>query len=443
MERERPGTFAIPCLSEQLSSPEQLPESDAEEASVALSSPSSVHSDLKSQTEVCFLSPSLLLSISNSMKNFQAGQVSEHLHEWEQLTSDPEILQIVEGDIIRFESEPPERQTARQCNVSEETKVLMDEELLGMLDKKIVKKTIHEQGEFLSPIFPVPKPDGKLRIILNLKQLNEHVEYLHFKMDNIKVVLANITKGCYMASLDLKHAYHSVKIHDDFQKYMKFEWAGSLYQFTCYPNGLGPCPRKFTKLLKVPLSTLREKGHLIIGYIDDFFLQGATEEKCQTSLRLAIELLQNLGFTVHLEKSQLKPGTILIFLGFVIDSEKMTVTLTPEKKEKLVNLIDEVLSKCQVTIRTVASLIGKFVSSLPASLYGPLHYRVLERDKNKALKSSKGNFEAKMRLSDEGKSEVLWWKENIDSMSAPIHWPPITQEISTDASGKNGWGRVC
>ena len=205
------------------------------------------------------------------MKNFQAGQVSEHLHEWEQLTSDPEILQIVEGDIIRFESEPPERQTARQCNVSEETKVLMDEELLGMLDKKIVKKTIHEQGEFLSPIFPVPKPDGKLRIILNLKQLNEHVEYLHFKMDNIKVVLANITKGCYMASLDLKHAYHSVKIHDDFQKYMKFEWAGSLYQFTCYPNGLGPCPRKFTKLLKVPLSTLREKGHLIIGYIDDFF----------------------------------------------------------------------------------------------------------------------------------------------------------------------------
>ena len=171
-----------------------------------------------------------------------------------------------------------------------------------------------------------------------------------------------------------------------------------------------------------------------------FFLQGATEEKCQTSLRLAIELLQKLGFTVHLEKSQLKPGTILIFLGFVIDSEKMTVTLTPEKKEKLVKLIDEVLSKCQVTIRTVASLIGKFVSSLPASLYGPLHYRVLERDKNRALKSAKGNFEAKMQLSDEGKSEVLWWKENIDSMSAPIHWPPITQEISTDASGKNGWG---
>ena len=118
----------------------------------------------------------------------------------------------------------------------------------------------------------------------------------------------------------------------------------------------------------------------------------------------------------------------------------MTVTLTPEKKEKLVKLIDEVLSKCQVTIRTVASLIGKFVSSLPASLYGPLHYRVLERDKNRALKSAKGNFEAKMQLSDEGKSEVLWWKENIDSMSAPIHWPPITQEISTDASGKNGWG---
>ena len=168
-----------------------------------------------------------------------------------------------------------------------------------------------------------------------------------------------------MASIDLKHAYHSVKVHEDYQKYMKFEWAGSLYQFTCYPNGLGPCPRKFTKLLKVPLSTLRENGHLIIGYIYDFCLQGTTEKKCQLSLYKAIDLLQKLGFTVHIEKSQLEPGTILVFLGFVIDSEKMTVTLTLEKKEKLINLIEEVLSKTNVIIRMVASLIGKFVSSLP------------------------------------------------------------------------------
>ena len=394
----------------------------------------------QSHNEVCFLSPSLLLQLSNSVKNFKAGQLSEHFQEWVQLTSDPEILRIVQGDIILFESEPPQRQTVRQCNVVGETKALMQKELLGLIEKRIIIQTEHEEGEFLSPIFPVPKPGGNIRVILNLKDLNKYIQYLHFKMDNIKTVLANITKGCYMASIDLKDAYHSVKIHEDYQKYMKFEWAGSLYQFTCYPNGLAPCPRKFTKLMKAPLSHLREQGHMIIGYLDDFFLQGKTAQKCLASLCKTIELLQKLGFTVHLEKSHLQPKTVLVFLGFIIDSERMTVTLTSDKKDKLLNLIEKVLSKTYVTIRLVASLIGKFVSSLPASLYGPLHYRDLEYDKNKALKFAKGNFEAKMKISDKGKSEILWWKDNLDNMYAPIHWPPITQEVYTDASGKNGWG---
>ena len=184
----------------------------------------------------------------------------------------------------------------------------------------------HENGEFLSPIFPVAKPDGSIRIILNLKELNRSVEYLHFKMDNIKVVLANVTKGCFMASLDLKQAYHSVKISEDFQKYLKFEWGEQMYQFTCYPNGLGPCPRKFTKLMKVPLSYLRERGHLLVGYLDDFFLQGRSKDKCNNSVSASIELLQKLGFTIHPVKSQLEPRTIITFLGFLIDSVAMTVT---------------------------------------------------------------------------------------------------------------------
>ena len=324
-------------------------------------------------------------SLRDLVKAFQAGQVSECLHEWEMLTSDPEILQIVNGDTIAFESEPPEKTSARKCNVSSETKLKMDAEVQGMLNKKIITRTSHERGEYLSPIFPVPKPGGDLRIILNLKVLNQYVEYWHFKMDNIKVVLASITPGCYMATLDLKHAYHAVKIHDDFQKYLKFEWDGELYQFTCYPNGLGPCPRKFTKLLKVPLSHLRELRHFIVGYIDDFFMKGKNKEKCSDTLYTAIRLLQRLGFTIHCDKSQLEPSTIAIFLGFVINSVTMLVTLTEEKKTKLTALIEKLLSKRTSTIRSVASVIGKFVSSLPASLYGALYCRTLEIEKNQAL----------------------------------------------------------
>jgi hypothetical protein len=69
----------------------------------------------------------------------------------------------------------------------------------------------HVQGEFLSAIFSVPKKNGKIRLILYLKQLNQHIACSHFKMDCIYSALEVITQCCLMASLDLKDAYYSVK----------------------------------------------------------------------------------------------------------------------------------------------------------------------------------------------------------------------------------------
>ena len=65
-----------------------------------------------------------------------------------------------------------------------------------------------------------------------------------------------------MASIDLKDAYYSVPIAQANQKYLKFQWENKLYVFTCFPNGLAFCPRKFTKLLKPVYSVLRQLGHV-------------------------------------------------------------------------------------------------------------------------------------------------------------------------------------
>ena len=386
----------------------------------------------------------VLKNFRKLVDTFKGGKISspEHVLEWEKLTSDQEILKIVRGDDIDFGSDPPEKQQARPCLVSKENEILMGEEIENMLQKGIIQECYHEAGEYVSPIFPVFKTDGRLRIILNLKQLNDHIKKLHFKMDNIQTVLRCVTKGCYMAAIDLKHAYYSVKVADEFQKYLKFMWDESLYKFTCFPNGLGPCPRKFTKLMKVPLSHLREMRHIIVGYIDDFFMKGTSKERCFETLLAAATLLQKLGFTIHPEKSDLEPATRIIFLGFIIDSIAMNVTLPEDKKAKILDLIDQVLSKDTVPIRLVASLIGNFVSSFPASLYGPLYYRVTEREKNIALSKSKKGYDGTMWLSQIAKDEVLWWKENIPTMTGPVQWPPITEELSADAAGKNGWGAM-
>ena len=91
-------------------------------------------------------------------------------------------------------------------------------------------------------------------MILNLKKLNLYATKAHFKMDTLHTITKLIEKDCFMASIDLKDAYYSVPITRTDRKYLRFLWQGTLFQFTCLPNGLSCAPRKFTKLLKPALS---------------------------------------------------------------------------------------------------------------------------------------------------------------------------------------------
>ena len=117
----------------------------------------------------------------------------------------------------------------------------------------------------------------------------------------------------------------------------------------------------------------------------------------------------------------------------------MMVYLSDKKKEKLKFLCNQALDGDILSIRFVAWVIGKIVSSLPGSEFGKLHYRNLERDKIRALALNRGDYDAKMQLSVLAKEDLLWWVENVQQAYLPA---PITYVFQTDAS-YTGWGISC
>ena len=144
--------------------------------------------------------------LTQDVKNFQAGKVAHCLPEWQKLTSDVEVLQIAKGDIIEFEQDNvPSKHYAHPCSLSIEEKKAITSELHDLLDQNIIKLSHREQNEFVSSIFTRPKPNSSLRVIINLKPLNQFITSHHFKMDTIKTVLRQVTLGCYLATIDLKH----------------------------------------------------------------------------------------------------------------------------------------------------------------------------------------------------------------------------------------------
>lgn len=88
-------------------------------------------------------------------------------------------------------------------------------------------------------------------------------------MDGIFAALELIRPNSWMAFLDLKDAYCSVKIHPASQRYLRFCYKSKLYQYAAYSNGLSSCPRKFPKLMKPVVSGLRTRDDIIIISIDD------------------------------------------------------------------------------------------------------------------------------------------------------------------------------
>ena len=157
--------------------------------------------------------------------------------------------------------------------------------------------------------------------------------YIHFKMETLQSVLSLITPGCSLASLDTKDTYYSVPIHPGHTKFLKYIWKNQLYKFLVLPNSLCCGPRKFTKMIKPPIATLRLDGHIIANYIDDLTNAELTYDECVENVITSIRLLSSLGFIIHPDKSIFLPKQEITFLEFNINSQKMEITLADTKKK--------------------------------------------------------------------------------------------------------------
>ena len=61
----------------------------------------------------------------------------------------------------------------------------VDEQVQELLQKGAFVKIEFSSDKFISNIFQVQKKNGKLRPIINLRKLNQYVEYHHFKQENL------------------------------------------------------------------------------------------------------------------------------------------------------------------------------------------------------------------------------------------------------------------
>ena len=209
--------------------------------------------------------------------------------------------------------------------------------------------------------------------------------------------------------------------------------------------GLGPGPRIFTELIKIPIGLLRRLRIRLIVYIDDMLLMASSRTDIEEARDTTIHLLESLGYVINYEKSELNPCKKIQFLGVIVNSELMSLCIPQEKIQKLTELCIKTLKLHKISMRKLAKLLGKLKATAPAFSWAPLQTRHLQQLLITGLRKGLA-YEDTVVLSEDSILEINWWKNNMRLLNGkPIQINPPDFTLSTDAAKghRGGWGVEC
>lgn len=98
------------------------------------------------------------------------------------------------------------------------------------------------ESRFYSHYFVVPKTDGCLRPVLDLRPINQALHKCAFRMTTLKQLLAQVRPGDWITLVDLKDAHFHIQI-----VMRRFALEGKAYHYAVLPFGLALAPHTFSK----------------------------------------------------------------------------------------------------------------------------------------------------------------------------------------------------
>ena len=391
--------------------------------------------------------PPVLASVSGGVLCEQpdipvGGRLTLFLREWESVTTNPWVLSTLrDGHHPNWKSSPPPFLGIRRTPVpaSVEKREALRAEVQSLLDKsaiEVVPKGQEHVG-YYSTYFLVTKKDGGFRPILNLRGLNGLIEVPTFKMETLRSVIASVSPGEWLTSIDLKDAYLHVPMHPEFRKYLRFSFDGVCYEFRVLPFGISTAPRVFTKLMLVPAQTARAQARLCHPYLDDWLLRALSELLARENTQALLDLLTRLGWVINIKKSDLTPSQEQIFLGTRFDTAAGLVSLSPDRITKIRDFALQFLRTARQPALHWLQLLGHLASTVDVVWRARLRLRPVQQALRSMWSQPQGYY-AMLTTPEWVVPHIQWWTETGNLSMDP---PTPTLTIQTDAS-LFGWGGV-
>lgn len=311
---------------------------------------------------------------------------------------------------------PPPCSVARQIPIAyrDAAKTEVDDMLL-----KGILKPVTEPTDFVSPFLVVPKPGGKVRLVVDYKRLNKFVKrpfHPFPSLSDVKMAIPPTAK--WFATLDATKGYWQVPLHEASQLLTTFLTPWGRFCYTRAPMGLSSSGDEYCLRGDRALEGIPNK----IKVVDDILLFAETFDELENTLKKVFDACRKNRITLSPDKFRI--GQEVSFVGLKISQNG--IQADPDK----IRAIAEFPKPTNITdMRSFYGLVnqlGSFSSDV-ASRFVPL----------RPLLSTKNSWQ--------------WTPEHdqaFDAVKTALTSPPILAHFNinlptrllTDASRLNGLG---
>lgn len=313
--------------------------------------------------------------------------------------------------------------------------------IFDWLQQGIIKQVQQEDVASCCSVFVIPKKDSdEVRLITNLRNVNQFLQTSYFHLPTLYTIVPYLKQNMFATSVDIKGAYLHWPIHPRDRPHLCFEFAGNYFQHQALPFGLSVAPKEWQRAMQSIVDYMRSTySALLWVYLDDFLLISMDPASLLGQTKLLVNLLNDLGIEVNLDKSELFPVQRLNYLGFTINLLDGVVEIPPRKITQVMVDIAQLLKSKLPSCRKVASVLGRLRSLIFAFPQVRLWTDLLQHHVH--LQSQIG-WEYRAPLPPQLGHHL---KEALNALQQwkgrPLHQVLPQEAIFSDASSL-GWGAV-
>ena len=328
-----------------------------------------------------------LIPDEDDLKDWSEGELKDNIDLGEQLSQEEKevvyrmlmetqgVMSKCENDIgtalvhphtIELTNDTPIWQKPRRF--ADPINAEIDRQCKELLSLNIIE---HSDSQWSSPIVPVRKKDGQLRMCVDYRKVNSVTKTEKFPMPNLTDCIYSVSNTKLFTKLDLVKGYYQVLLDEDSRQYTAFSTPTNHYQFRTLSFGLKNSGIAFQKNMQQILSEYNSKNVLI--YIDDILIMSESFQEHLNLVQRVLDTLANSGIKIKVSKCEFF-RTEITFLGHVVNTKG--ITKSPEYIDKvrnypkpttttelrqflgLVNFQRKFVDQCSVIARPLKELTG-------------------------------------------------------------------------------------